>query len=193
MAHFDKHASFYSKDGKQVVLTKDEMIPILSYIMLQSRVPDLTSQLELITAFASEYMQESSDGCAMSKTYLQLIGTLTYLSEMDLDTEEKDHRMSLRIEKDSFVINEKNMFSARETGVFDNDEQHKDGLHSSVQITNQPSLAFDTGFDGHETMPGDRKNLDIEIQNTEKTVSESKFDSDDFDIFEVDGYLIPQN
>ena len=42
-------------------------------------------------------------------------------------------------------------------------------------------------------MPGDRKNLDIEIQNTEKTVSESKFDSDDFDIFEVDGYLIPQN
>jgi len=32
------------------------MIPIITYIIIQSEIPDLASQLELITAFASEYM-----------------------------------------------------------------------------------------------------------------------------------------
>jgi len=38
-------------------LTRDEKSPILTYIIIQSGIPDLASQIDLITAFASEYMQ----------------------------------------------------------------------------------------------------------------------------------------
>ena len=104
MNHFQKYESYYKKDGRQVVLSKDEMIPILSYIMIKSRIPDLVSQMELITAFTSEYMQESSDGCLMSKTYLQLLSTLTYLIEMDHGLIIKKERST---SKANYVINEK--------------------------------------------------------------------------------------
>lgn len=53
MNHFEINKSFYKE---QVVLTQDEMISIFSYIFIQSGIPDLVSQLELITAFSSEYM-----------------------------------------------------------------------------------------------------------------------------------------
>lgn len=56
----------------------------MTYIIIQSGVPDLASQLELMTAFATEYMQEAQDGCLISKTYLQLLGCFTYLTNMDL-------------------------------------------------------------------------------------------------------------
>jgi len=65
--------------GSDLVLTQDENIHILAFIIIQSSVPDLASQIELITAFASEYMQESSDGCEISRTYLQLIACIQYL------------------------------------------------------------------------------------------------------------------
>ena len=55
---------------QNVTLNLDDNIHILSYIMIQSSVPDLASQIELITAFASDYMQEGSDGCRISQTYL---------------------------------------------------------------------------------------------------------------------------
>ena len=71
MDHFDLHKDHYqSKKNKPIELTTDEMIPIMTYIIIQSGVPDLASQIELMTAFTSEYMQESQDGCLISKTYL---------------------------------------------------------------------------------------------------------------------------
>lgn len=48
-------------------------------------MPDMSSQVEMITAFASEYMQESPDGCEISRTYLQLISTLQYIQELTID------------------------------------------------------------------------------------------------------------
>lgn len=59
MDHFVLYPEFYKKDGKQMVLTKDEMIPIISFVIIEARVPDLATQFELITAFSSEYMQEA--------------------------------------------------------------------------------------------------------------------------------------
>jgi len=53
-----------------MVLTRDEMLSIFSYVIIHSGIPDMISQLNLITAFASEYMQESSDGCNISRTYI---------------------------------------------------------------------------------------------------------------------------
>ena len=49
-----------------MVLTQDENIFIHVFVMIQAKVPDLVSQIELITAFASDYMQESPDGCEIS-------------------------------------------------------------------------------------------------------------------------------
>ena len=68
----------------QAVLTRDENIFILTYIIIQSGIPDLASQLELITSFASEYMQEGPDGSQISQTYLQFIACLRYLDYMDI-------------------------------------------------------------------------------------------------------------
>lgn len=51
-------------------------------------MPDLVSQVELITAFASEYMQESPDGCEISQAYLSLYSCLQYLKDLDVDEED---------------------------------------------------------------------------------------------------------
>ena len=79
--------------------------------MIKSRVPDLVSQMELITAFTSEYMQESSDGCLMSQTYMQFLGTLTYLIEMDYGLHIKGLDKTKR--SSNFVINEKASFKGK--------------------------------------------------------------------------------
>lgn len=52
------------------MLNLDDNIFIMTYIIIQSGIPDLASQMELITAFASEYMQEGQDGCKISQIYL---------------------------------------------------------------------------------------------------------------------------
>ena len=71
--------------GKNIVLTADENIFINVFVMIQAKVPDLVSQVELITAFASEYMQESPDGCEISQAYLSLYSCLQYLLDLDID------------------------------------------------------------------------------------------------------------
>lgn len=43
-------------EGITCQLNLDDNIFILTYIIIQSGIPDLASQIELITAFASEYM-----------------------------------------------------------------------------------------------------------------------------------------
>jgi len=44
MDHFDLHKEHYqNKNNKPIELTTDEMIPILTYIIIQSGVPDLAS------------------------------------------------------------------------------------------------------------------------------------------------------
>mmetsp|Transcript_17368 Transcript_17368/g.29210 ORF Transcript_17368/g.29210 Transcript_17368/m.29210 type:complete len:574 (+) Transcript_17368:90-1811(+) len=78
------HASGSSEE-MQVVLTRDENILIMTYIMIQAGVPDLASQIELITAFTSQYMQESDDACLISQTYLQLIACQAYLESISLE------------------------------------------------------------------------------------------------------------
>lgn len=57
MDHFDQHKEYFNRDfSKGLVLAQDESIHILTYIIIKSNVPDLASQIELITAFTSEYM-----------------------------------------------------------------------------------------------------------------------------------------
>ena len=91
MEHFDKNKDFFSRDfSKGLVLTQDENIHILTYIMIQSQVPDLNSQIELITAFTSDYMQEGPDGCLISQTYLQLIACFRWIESMDLSRMTQD-------------------------------------------------------------------------------------------------------
>lgn len=69
------------------MLTADENIFIHVFVIIQANVPDLYSQIELITAFASEYMQESPDGCEISQAYLSLYSCLQYLLDLDIDRE----------------------------------------------------------------------------------------------------------
>lgn len=54
MNHFETHSKFYV--SMKMILTRDEMISIFAYIIIHSGIPDMISQLELMTAFASEYM-----------------------------------------------------------------------------------------------------------------------------------------
>ena len=68
MHHFEKHDKYYG--SMKMVLTRDEMIGIFAYIIIHTGIPDMISQLELINAFASEYMTESPDGCNISRTYI---------------------------------------------------------------------------------------------------------------------------
>lgn len=78
MEFFEKYKQDFDsvQKGKNVVLTADENIFIHVFVFIQARVPDLVSQIELITAFASEYMQESPDGCEISQAYLSLYSCL---------------------------------------------------------------------------------------------------------------------
>lgn len=69
------------------MLTQDENIFIHVFVMIQAKVPDLVSQIELITAFASEYMQESPDGCEISQAYLSLFSCLQYIRDCDIDND----------------------------------------------------------------------------------------------------------
>ena len=71
------------KDENPLVLMSDENIHILTYIMIQARIPDLASQIELITAFATNYMQEGQDGPQISQTYLNIIACFRYLQSME--------------------------------------------------------------------------------------------------------------
>jgi hypothetical protein len=76
MQYIQLNRPYFRKNNlsdSQIVITQDEVILILTYIIIHSKVPDLCSQIELITAFASTYMQESEDGCQISSTYLNLI------------------------------------------------------------------------------------------------------------------------
>ena len=43
MDHFEQYSDYFQKDGKQLVLTKDEMIPIISFVIIESRIPDLAT------------------------------------------------------------------------------------------------------------------------------------------------------
>lgn len=49
----DKNKDFISKYGH---LTRDEKAPIITYIILQAKVIDLSSKIDMITAFSTEYM-----------------------------------------------------------------------------------------------------------------------------------------
>ena len=75
-------------DNKLVTLNTSDNIFIMTYIIIQSGIPDLASQLELITAFASEYMQEGQDGCKISQIYLQLIACHQYLERLEFNLDD---------------------------------------------------------------------------------------------------------
>jgi len=77
-----RHKDLMNKFGP---LTRDEKQPILTYIMIQSGIPDIASQIDLITAFSSVYMQESPDGCLISETYLSLLASLMIIKSLDID------------------------------------------------------------------------------------------------------------
>ena len=45
----------------------------------------MASQIEMITAFTSEYMQESPDGCQISQTYLSLLSCLQFIQNLNIE------------------------------------------------------------------------------------------------------------
>ena len=47
------------------MLATDEMLGIMTYIVMQAKIKDFSSQFDLMTAFASDYMQEGQD-CKMA-------------------------------------------------------------------------------------------------------------------------------
>ena len=54
----------------------------------------------MITAFTSEYMQESPDGCQISQTYLSLISCLQYIQDLNISED------SMRASTEYMDINE---------------------------------------------------------------------------------------
>ena len=63
--YFDKHKDFAKMKGGLKIMGGQEHLDIMTYVICQAKVPDLLSQLELMTAFSSDYMQEGQD-CRMS-------------------------------------------------------------------------------------------------------------------------------
>ena len=55
----------------------------MTYIIIKSKVIDLSSKIDLIKAFSTEYMQESPDGCLISETYLSLIASFLNVKSLD--------------------------------------------------------------------------------------------------------------
>jgi len=76
----------------------------MTFIIISSSVPDLASQIELVTAFTSEYMQEGEDGCEISRTYLSLIACFRYLESLDV-VEGMERQRDPSIAQNNFVVN----------------------------------------------------------------------------------------
>lgn len=68
---------------KHLSLDRDDKHILLQYVMIQANIIDLSSKIDLITAFSTEYMQESPDGCLISETYLNLIACFLSLKQLD--------------------------------------------------------------------------------------------------------------
>jgi hypothetical protein len=71
----DKHEKEL-QHRKKVVLGAEEKLDILTYVICQAKAPDLPSQLELMTAFTTPYMQDGQDS-PMSQAYLNLLACTT--------------------------------------------------------------------------------------------------------------------
>lgn len=136
--------------------------------MLKSEVPDLASQIELITAFTSEYMQEGPDGCLISQTYLQLIACFRWIESMDvsrLGFEENDEYVDLAElsgsmassvsplerstakegEKEANVINLRQFLQSKQS------EAQQDQLNESRYHNNRGNLSINDDVEDSQT------------------------------------------
>jgi Vacuolar sorting protein 9 (VPS9) domain len=73
-------------DASKLVLTRDELTSILLFILVKAEIPDLYTQLKLITEFTSPDIQDASHAYAISDTYMLLFTTVSWLSSLPIDT-----------------------------------------------------------------------------------------------------------
>ena len=70
-------------DFSKVTLNRDELTSIMLFIIARAEVPDLMSQLRLMTEFTSDEIQDSSMGYRVSKAFSLLFCTVAWMSQLE--------------------------------------------------------------------------------------------------------------
>ena len=70
-------------DQSKLVLTRDELTSILLFLVCKAEVPDLNTQMRIITEFTSTDIQESSRGFPLSDTFMLLYTTVQWISALE--------------------------------------------------------------------------------------------------------------
>jgi len=83
------------EDPSKLVLTRDELTSILLFLVCKAEVPDLNTQLRLMTEFTSTDVQESSKGYPISDTFMLLFTTVQWISGIEQEKISQDRRYLL--------------------------------------------------------------------------------------------------
>lgn len=70
-------------DYSKVTLNRDELTSIMLFIISRAEVPDLMSQLRLMTEFTSDEVQDSSMGYRVSKAFSLIFCTVAWMSQLE--------------------------------------------------------------------------------------------------------------
>jgi hypothetical protein len=65
------------------MLNRDELTSIMLFIIAKSEIPDLMSQLRLMTEFISDDIQDASKGYQISHTFSLFFTTISWISQLD--------------------------------------------------------------------------------------------------------------
>jgi hypothetical protein len=72
-------------DRTKLILNRDELTSIMIFLIVKAEIPDLCTQLKLITEFTSSDIQEASKGFPISDTFMLITTTVSWLSSLEFD------------------------------------------------------------------------------------------------------------
>ena len=70
-------------DPAKITLNRDELTSVMLFIIARAEVPDMISQLRLMTEFTSEDIQDSSKGYHISEMFSLFFSTVAWMSQLD--------------------------------------------------------------------------------------------------------------
>jgi len=79
----------------KITLNRDELTSIMLFIIARAEVPDLMSQLRLLTEFTSEEIQDASAGFQVSEAFTLIYSTVSWMSQLDAQKLKEDARAYL--------------------------------------------------------------------------------------------------
>lgn len=73
-----------------MILNRDELTSIMIFVIVKAEIPDLFSQLKLISEFTSTDIQEATKGYPLSEIYMLIQTTVQWLSSVDIQKLQAD-------------------------------------------------------------------------------------------------------